>query len=358
MIEINDYKKLSKFNVLSFNSIKKIEKIYSITKKNNILIYCDLGKRGLNASARMGKTFYKYFKSKGNNISIFVDNYSEKLVFAPKKFNEAAFSLKKNDLLILVGSGMTLYFHKKGKRVDKNILINKLGIKMVSTNGLISLKKEKINVFFKAFNHDEKKLIKLNKKLVSFFEKSKKAIVSCPKGTNFSVLLGKRRVISNDGSLKDFSTNYPVGEVYTAPLENSANGIAFVKSAKVLGKTILLKKPVKMEFQNGLLVNNDVPNLKKGLKKLELFNKKKGVKNWRKAPYTIAEFAIGTNSKSKLIGLMINDEKAFGTIHFAIGANSHFGGKTKCNGHMDYVIEKPTLFLDNKKLIDNGKFLI
>ncbi len=358
MCEKNSFNELSKLKVLPFSFVKKIEKIYSISKKNNILIYCDLGKENNIASPIFGKTFFDYFKSKGYNVSVFVGKYSKKVNFAPSKFNEMVFSLKKNDLLVLVGSGMTLYFHKKGKRVDKNVLLKKNGLKMVSINGLIALKNNKINDFLNAFNHDEKELIKLNKKLVSFFKNSKIACVTCPKGTNISFKFGKRKVISNDGSLKDYSTNYPVGEVYTAPIENSAQGIAFVKSAKVLGETILLKKSKTMVFEKGLLIDNNIPKLKNGLKKLELFNKEKGLKNWKKAPYTIAEFAIGTNKKSKLIGLMINDEKVFGTVHFAIGANTHFGGKNKCNGHMDYVIEKPTLFLDNKKIIENGKFVI
>lgn len=54
---------------------------------------------------------------------------------------------------------------------------------------------------------------------------------------------------------------------------------------------------------------------------------------------------------------MINDEKVFGTIHFAIGANTHFGGKTKCNGHMDYVVKKPTVYFDDKLIIKKGKFV-
>jgi aminopeptidase len=172
------------------------------------------------------------------------------------------------------------------------------------------------------------------------------------------IKLGDRKVISNDGSLKDFSTNYPVGEVYTSPLENGANGIAYIKSAKILGDTKLFKNPKKIILKNGIMVDTNIPKLKEGIKKLVLFNKKKGVKDYETAPKTIAEFAVGTNKKAKLIGLMINDEKAYGTVHFALGANSHFGGKTHCNGHMDYVIEKPTLYLDNKLIIKNGKFLI
>ncbi|MDD4251072.1 MAG: aminopeptidase [Candidatus ainarchaeum sp.] len=356
MIKIDDSKKLVGFNIFPSKIVKQIEKIYSIKKENNILIYCDLGENTNFCSPSLGKTFFDYFSFKGNNVSIFVGKYSKKMGFAPKKFNDAVFSLKKNDVLILLGSGLTLYFHKNGERIDKNILLDK-GIKMVSTNGLISLNKKYVNDFFKAFNHNEKELINLNEKLVGLFKNTINVFIECEKGSKFYLKLGKRKVISNDGSLKDFSTNYPVGEVYTAPLENSANGIVFVKSAKVLGETKLFNNSKKMIFKNGLLVETNIPNLKKGLKKLELFNKKKGIINWKTAPYTIAEFAIGTNKKAKLIGLMINDEKVFGTIHFAIGANTHFGGKTKCNGHMDYVVKKPTVYFDDKLIIKKGKFV-
>ena len=358
MIKIDEFKKLSNFKTLDFEMIKKVEQIYKIKKENNILIYCDVGEKRKTASARFGKTFYEYFKKKGNDVSLVVGKNLETVAFAPKRINDAVFSLTKDDILVLVGSGMTLYFHKNKKRVDKLELIGELGFKMVSTNGLLALKNDKIKTFAKAFNHDQKELIKLNKKLVALFKKSKFAKVTCSFGTNLEVKLGNRKIISNDGSLKDFSTNYPVGEVYTSPLENGTSGIAYIKSAKVLGDTKLFKKPKKMILKAGVMADTNIPNLKKGIDKLILFNKKKGVKNYKTLPKTIAEFAIGTNKKAKLIGLMINDEKAYGTVHFALGANSHFGGKTYCNGHMDYVIENPTLYLDNKLVLKNGKFLI
>lgn len=41
----------------------------------------------------------------------------------------------------------------------------------------------------------------------------------------------------------------------------------------------------------------------------------------------MAEFGIGTNYKAKLVGLILEDEKVFGTIHIAFGNNLSMGGR-------------------------------
>jgi len=91
---------------------------------------------------------------------------------------------------------------------------------------------------------------------------------------------------------------------------------------------------------------------------LEKFNTSQGLKESYSKVRNIAEFAIGTNKKAKLIGVMIVDEKVYGTCHFGIGASKHFGGKIECNGHSDHVIEKPTIYFDGKLIMKSGKFLI
>jgi aminopeptidase len=159
------------------------------------------------------------------------------------------------------------------------------------------------------------------------------------------------------GNLKR-DTNYPVGEVYTAPLEGSAKGTVYVKSSKVIGETILHNYPKKYFFENGILKKTNFKKLNKAMKELEKFNSKQGIKKADLKVRNFAEFAIGTNKKASLVGVMICDEKTFGTCHVGIGSNSHFGGKIKCSGHSDHVIEKPNIWFDKKQIMKNGKLMI
>jgi leucyl aminopeptidase (aminopeptidase T) len=353
---IDDYKKISKFKTLSSKMVQNIIKIYDIKKNNTILIWCDTGFRGKKASPIMAKTFYDYFKKNGFNVSVVVEKPKLKTGFSSDKINNAVKLLKKDDVFVSLSSGQAVFLHKNGKGINTRDFMQKKGVKVIVTNGLGSLKSKYFDHFLQSYNSDQGEIKKLGDKLKKLFEKTKIVKITCPLGTNLLIKFDKRIVINNFGN-PEYDTNFPVGETYTAPLEGTTNGIAFVKSSKVLGETYLHKKPVKYVFENGLLVKTSFKKLDSALFELEKFNEEKGIKQAYKKVRNVAEFAIGTNKKARFIGLMINDEKIFGTCHIGLGDSSHFGGKIFCNGHSDHVIEKPTIYFDNKKIVEKGKFV-
>ena len=59
-----------------------------------------------------------------------------------------------------------------------------------------------------------------------------------------------------------------------------------------------------------------------------------------------------------LNGIILEDEKVYGTVHIAFSTNTSFGGTNKADCHMDGIILKPTLYLDGRKIIDHGEFLV
>ena len=69
----------------------------------------------------------------------------------------------------------------------------------------------------------------------------------------------------------------------------------------------------------------------------------------------IAEFAIGTNPKARLIGNLAEDKKLEGSVHIAIGDNHVLGGNITSNIHLDGMVLNPTVELDGKCIISNGK---
>jgi leucyl aminopeptidase (aminopeptidase T) len=72
----------------------------------------------------------------------------------------------------------------------------------------------------------------------------------------------------------------------------------------------------------------------------------------------IAELGIGTNDKAIITGLVLEDEKVMGTIHIAIGDNSHFGGKVQVPSHLDGIVKSPTVWADGKLIMKDGEFMI
>ena len=71
----------------------------------------------------------------------------------------------------------------------------------------------------------------------------------------------------------------------------------------------------------------------------------------------VAELGIGTNDEAILSGVILEDEKLYGTVHVAFGTNTSFGGTNKADCHYDGIILKPTLYLDDELIIDKGRFV-
>ena len=72
---------------------------------------------------------------------------------------------------------------------------------------------------------------------------------------------------------------------------------------------------------------------------------------------TVVELGIGTNERARLSGIILEDEKLYGTVHLAFGTNASFGGVTHADCHYDGIILKPTLYLDDKLVIKDGEFV-
>jgi leucyl aminopeptidase (aminopeptidase T) len=71
----------------------------------------------------------------------------------------------------------------------------------------------------------------------------------------------------------------------------------------------------------------------------------------------IAEFSVGTNPGARLIGNLAEDKKAMGTVHFAIGDNRSLGGHVEAGVHLDGLVLKPTVIVDDKIIVEHGKLM-
>jgi len=67
---------------------------------------------------------------------------------------------------------------------------------------------------------------------------------------------------------------------------------------------------------------------------------------------------VGTNDAAQIIGNILEDEKVMGTIHIAFGNNVSMGGTVNVPIHLDGIIQSPTVELDGRLLMDNGRLLL
>ncbi|WAH37107.1 aminopeptidase [Alicyclobacillus dauci] len=139
------------------------------------------------------------------------------------------------------------------------------------------------------------------------------------------------------------SGNLPSGEAYIAPVEGSGQGELVIDGSMVgLG---LLSDPLKLTVKDGLLVSAEGDRADEWLQQL---GSSKEARN-------VAELGVGTNPKARLTGVILEDEKAYGTIHVAFGSNATFGGTVQAGVHMDGVIKKPTVYVDGQLIMKEGE---
>jgi leucyl aminopeptidase (aminopeptidase T) len=174
--------------------------------------------------------------------------------------------------------------------------------------------------------------------------------VTTPAGTNLSVSLAGR------GSLSIHPLSPVLGglpyyaEAAAPPVEGTAEGIIVVDIA-FIDWDCVLRKPVRFTVEKGKVV--DVSGSKEDADKL-----RKVFANYENAN-NIAELGIGT---SHVIPLPMHgtrrDAGRLGTAHFALGRNNDFGGETWSEVHWDALMDKPTIELDGKCIMKDGKLLI
>ncbi len=182
------------------------------------------------------------------------------------------------------------------------------------------------------------------KKIAGFFAEklthAERVLIKTELGTHLELSVAGRKALADDGDLskKGAFGNLPAGEAFIAPVEDSAHGrVVFDASLGGFGK---LSEPVEVEIERGKAVKG---------KLLKLLTTEEA--------RVVAEFGIGCNPKARVIGNVLEDEKAFGTVHIAFGSNFSFGGRNKAGIHIDGVINNPDVWLDDEKIMDKGKFL-
>ncbi len=169
--------------------------------------------------------------------------------------------------------------------------------------------------------------------------------VKTPAGTELRMIIADRTAQPDTGIYHnpgDFG-NLPAGEAFIAPLEGIANGRIVVDGSMV----DVLRGTVKINVKDGRAVSITGKPARKLRKMLDSAGPD---------AYNLAEFGIGTNPAARLIGNVLEDEKVLGTCHIAFGDNSTFGGKIQVGIHLDGILLRPTIRLDGKIVVQDGRF--
>lgn len=191
------------------------------------------------------------------------------------------------------------------------------------------------------------------RKVADRLTKAKLARVTTDLGTDITIGIEGREGAALVGMAHEpgvFAT-VPDVEARVTPVEGTSNGVIYVDGSIPVPGIGLIKEPIKVTVKDGFAVKIEGGQEADSLREILESAKDKGA-------YNIAELGIGMNTSARLIGVMLEDEGSFGTIHIAVGTNAAFGGKVTTSLHLDMMIRKPVLELDGEVILDRGKLLI
>ena len=165
-------------------------------------------------------------------------------------------------------------------------------------------------------------------------------------GTDLRLRVDARTWINSDGK-----HNMPSGEVFTGPLEDSANGtIRFTVPTSPRGVEVT---GVELSFRDGEVVGARADRGDDYL--ISALDTDSGARR-------LGELGIGTNPGiDRATGLVLLDEKIAGTIHLALGRSyPETGGRNRSALHWDLICDLRQggrLSADGNVVNENGKFV-
>ncbi len=181
--------------------------------------------------------------------------------------------------------------------------------------------------------------------------------VTAPGGTNAILGVKGRRPRLDDGNFRKMGAagNLPSGEVYVSPALGTMNGTVVFDGSIVLNSgEIVIKKPIVTSVEDGFVTKIDggsdawllEQSVRTGERKAHEGGRKGEIKpalveKYAKNAWSIGELGIGLNRKARIVANMLEDEKVYGTCHFAIGTN--YDGDADALIHLDGLVKKPTI---------------
>lgn len=250
-------------------------------------------------------------------------------------------ALKAADLIITPTS--TSLYHSKGIReaYSEPNLARVIALSEITEDALIN----------GGMMADFKGLKPLVEKLATYYDKGETIRYQTPAGTDLKASISRRAAywISGVADKPGMLLALPTTEVYIAPVEDTVEGTIIV-DASCSGGVGLVDEPIILTVEKGKIVK-----IEGGLAAAKLRNKLADVNS--PLAYQIAEFGLGLNPECRVIGTT-EDEGRYGTCHIGIGSNVGFGGVNNVPIHLDVIMWKPTVTIDNEIIFKDGETLV
>jgi aminopeptidase len=229
--------------------------------------------------------------------------------------------------------------HTNARRAAKE-----LGVRVATLPGITE------DTFVRCMNADYNRIAELTGKLVDLMNGASTIRVTSPSGTDITMPKSGRKAIASHGLFRARGEggNLPTGEAYLAPLEGQSNGVVVADGSFAgIGR---LSEPITIEVKDGFAAGISGGDQARQLEEM--------LDACGPLSRNLAEFGIGTNERAIVTGSILEDEKILGTIHIAFGDNVSMGGTVNVRSHLDGIVCSPSVWFDDRLIMQSGRLLV
>jgi leucyl aminopeptidase (aminopeptidase T) len=306
-----------------------LDRCMGLRKGEACLVVCDISRKSL------GSSVCKAAKQITSRAHLLVVPALGPKGWQPETLSQLEREMLTQDVILLL-TGVSLSHTDARRRAVKR------GARLASMPGINA------EMLKRAAGADYGVISKRSERLKSILADADSISVETELGTAISFSVEGMQGHMEDGLYNRESTwgNIPAGEACIGPKEGSAKGVIVVDwSMSTIGS---LLQPLVIQVEGGRAVEIKGKQASAVVERLSPFGR---------AAFTLAEFAMGTNDWAQLSGVVLEDEKVFGTAHFALGNNISFGGTIDVPIHLDGVLRTPTVTVDGRRIMVQGKLL-
>jgi leucyl aminopeptidase (aminopeptidase T) len=206
------------------------------------------------------------------------------------------------------------------------------------------------DIMVRCMNADYHAIADRTARLCALMERTSTIRVTAPGGTQVTLPMQGRHAHASSGLFRDKGQwgNLPTGESYLAPLEGRSHGVVVVDGS--MAGVGLVRQPIRIAIEDGYATTIEGGEEAARLRALLEPHGRDG--------RNVAEFGIGTNDRATITGVILEDEKVMGTIHIAFGDNKSMGGSVRVASHLDGLVLSPTVWFDDRVIMDAGRLLV
>jgi leucyl aminopeptidase (aminopeptidase T) len=202
----------------------------------------------------------------------------------------------------------------------------------------------------RALDVDYFELSRVTRVCVDAISRATQIRLTSPAGTDICMTIARQPIVWFDGLARERgkTSALPAGVIAVLPVPETAEGkVVLDGSVASIG---LLANPIRLNVVKGRV--KEVDGGAEARQLVRLFDAAD------EGARCIAETGLGTNPRATYVGNLVEDERVRGSGHIGFGRNVQLGGAITSTLHLDATMRKPTIYLDETAIVQEGTLLL